>query len=350
MEFRLLTEPHLAARDARTSGYDELLRFTRCAEDAGYDAVFRTDHYPVGASYHSGDAWISLAALARDTRRIRLGIMGSTITFRTAGQLAIMVGQVDELAGNGRLELGLSMGWSEREHRAYGIALPDVPTRLARYEEQLAVLRGVGATPVGTAYRFTGDRESVELSGTGAAVPIIVGGGGIGASGKVDLAARYADEFNLPYCSVAHVKTEFDKVRSRCAAIMRDKPLRCSVSLPLCCGSTASDVRRRTAVTRRTEEELAEIGVRGSAQQCIDTLAGYVAAGVDRIYLQVLDVTDTDQIEYFATSVLGSFGANRQSNYSRRGIGDNGIDQSGGDDDQVCFPDNIGRRRTPRQR
>ena len=85
------------------------------------------------------DAWITLAGLARETPRIRLGTLVSPVTFRLPGPLAITVAQVDAMSG-GRVELGLGAGWNDREHAAYGIPFPPTGERFDRLEEQLAII------------------------------------------------------------------------------------------------------------------------------------------------------------------------------------------------------------------
>nr|BAO20198.1 putative F420-dependent oxidoreductase [Sphaerisporangium sp. SANK 60911] len=306
MDFRVLTEPHLAPGGA--AGYDRLLRLALAAEATGYDGFFRTDHYPAGRDARPSDAWTTLAALARDTRTIRLGVMGSTVTFREPGVLAVTAADVDALAGGGRVEVALSMGWSEAEHTAYGIPLPGTPVRLAMYEEQLRVLRGVHATAPAESFSFAGNHYRIAgIPGlAGHPLPLIVGGGGIGADTKVALAARYADEFNVPYTAAKEVRAEYDKVIEKCNEINRDpEELRWSVSLPLCCGTTQQDMRRRRAATGRSPDELARIGVVGTPRQCADTLSTFAELGVDRVYLQILDLDDVDQIELFASTVFG---------------------------------------------
>ena len=145
MQLRIFTEPQQGAY------YDDLLRVARAAEDLGFDAFFRSDHYlkmgDVSGQPGPTDAWITLAGLARDTRTIRLGTLVTSMTFRWPGPLAVSVAQVDEMSG-GRVELGLGAGWFENEHKAYGIPFPgSVAERFDRLEEQLEIITGLWATP-----------------------------------------------------------------------------------------------------------------------------------------------------------------------------------------------------------
>ena len=141
MDLRIFTEPQQGAT------YDELLRVAKATEDLGFDAFFRSDHYlTIGGDGGVGstDAWVTLAGLARETSRIRLGTLVTPVTFRLPGPLAISVAQVDQMSG-GRVELGLGAGWFDGEHTAYGIPFPGTAERFEQLEEQLQVVRGLWA-------------------------------------------------------------------------------------------------------------------------------------------------------------------------------------------------------------
>src|SRR5919112_2355592 len=142
MRISLFVEPH------RGASYDDQLRLARHAEHAGFDGFLRADHYQ-SMSADLGlpgptDAWITLAGLARETSRIRLGTLVNSATFRLPGPLAIMVAQVDAMSG-GRVDFGLGAGWFEAEHTAYGIPFPSTRERFDRLEEQLEIVTGLWA-------------------------------------------------------------------------------------------------------------------------------------------------------------------------------------------------------------
>src|SRR6476661_4362274 len=175
MDLRIFTEPQQGAT------YDQLLRMARATEDLGFDAFFRSDHYlTMGGDGLPGptDAWTTLAGLARETKRIRLGTLMTAATFRLPGVLAIQVAQVDQMSG-GRVELGLGAGWYEEEHRAYGIPFP--AEKFARLEEQLAIITGLWRTPVGETFGYEGTHY--QLADSPALpkpaqdrVPVLIGG------------------------------------------------------------------------------------------------------------------------------------------------------------------------------
>ena len=153
MRLRIFTEPQQGA------SYSTLRRVAKAAEDLGFDAFFRSDHY-LRMGDGSGapgptDAWATLAALAVETSTIRLGTLVTAATFRLPGPLAITVAQVDEMSG-GRVEFGLGTGWYDGEHRAYGIPFPPLKERFDRFEEQLAIITGLWSTPIGQRFSYDG--------------------------------------------------------------------------------------------------------------------------------------------------------------------------------------------------
>ena len=179
--------------------YDDLLAVARRTEETGFDAFFRSDHYlTMGGDGLPGptDAWVTLAGLARETSRIRLGTLMTAATFRLPGPLAISVAQVDQMSG-GRVELGIGAGWFEAEHTAYGIPFPSLGERFDRYEEQLAVITGLWGTPPGETFDFDGqhyrlsDSPALPKPVQDGGIPIIVGGAGKKRTPR--LAARYAE-------------------------------------------------------------------------------------------------------------------------------------------------------------
>ncbi|WP_212831715.1 LLM class F420-dependent oxidoreductase [Catellatospora sp. TT07R-123] len=305
MELRIFTEPQQGA------SYDQLLAVARCAEDAGYGAFFRSDHYlkmgEVSGLPGPTDAWTTLAGLARDTSRIRLGTLMTAATFRHPGPLAISVAQVDAMSG-GRVELGLGAGWFAEEHEAYGIPFPPVGERFDLLGEQLQIITGLWRTPVGGSFDFHGSHYTLTRSPAlpkpvqSPHPPILLGGGGKRRTPV--LAARFADEFNMPFASVADTETQFGRVRQACERAGRDPgTLRLSNALVLCCGRTDAEVRRRAAAIGREEDELRTNGLAGSPAEVVEKIGRYAETGAQRVYLQILDLTDLDHLELVAAQV-----------------------------------------------
>ena len=290
--------------------YDDLLAVARRTEETGFDAFFRSDHYlTMGGDGLPGptDAWITLAGLARETSRIRLGTLMTAATFRLPGPLAISVAGVDQMSG-GRIELGIGAGWFEAEHTAYGIPFPPVRERFDRFEEQLAIISGLLAAPVGEMFDFEG--EHYRLAGSPAlpkpvqdgGVPIIVGGKGRTRTPR--LAARHAAEFNVPFETVAENARLFAGVRAACEEAGRDpSSMVYSSALVLCVGKDEVELARRAAAIGRDVAELRENGVAGTPAEAVDILGRYAEAGAQRVYLQVLDLADLDHLDLVANEV-----------------------------------------------
>jgi F420-dependent oxidoreductase-like protein len=303
VQLRIFTEPQMGAT------YDDLLAVARRTEEAGFDAFFRSDHYlTMGGDGLPGptDAWLTLAALARETSRIRLGTLMTAATFRLPGPLAISVAQVDQMSG-GRVEFGIGAGWFEAEHEAYGIPFPEVGERFDRYEEQLGVITGLWRSPLGETFDFAG--EHYRLAGSPAlpkpvqegGIPVIVGGSGKKRTPR--LAARYAAEFNVPFASPEDNGALFAGVREACVDAGRDPAsMVFSSAVTICVGRDDAEVRRRAAAIGR-DGGFRPSDVAGTPGQVVETLGRYAEAGASRIYLQLLDLSDLDHLDLIAAEV-----------------------------------------------
>jgi alkanesulfonate monooxygenase SsuD/methylene tetrahydromethanopterin reductase-like flavin-dependent oxidoreductase (luciferase family) len=244
--------------------------------------------------------------LARETTSIRLGTLVSSATFRTPGQLAMIVAGVDEMSG-GRVELGLGAGWYEAEHRAYGIPFPDVTARFDNLEEQLAIISGLWSTPPGDTFTYEGaiwqlhDSPALPKPGQTDGPPIIVGGKG--PTRTPTLAARYADEFNT-FADLSLFRDQCARVAAACEAIDRDPvSMTFSAAVVLCCGADEEEYRRRAAAIGRDPDELRGSSAAGTPEQVAARLREWNAAGADRIYLQMLDLGDLEHLDVVAELV-----------------------------------------------
>ncbi|MFI0777150.1 LLM class F420-dependent oxidoreductase [Streptomyces sp. NPDC021212] len=307
MDLRIFTEPQQGA------SYDTLLSVAKATEDLGFDAFFRSDHYlrmgGVDGLPGPTDAWLTLAGLARETKRIRLGTLMTAATFRLPGVLAIQVAQVDQMSG-GRVELGLGAGWYEEEHTAYGIPFPK--EKFARLEEQLAIVTGLWKTPVGETFSHDGahyqltDSPALPKPAQGR-VPVLVGGQGPTRTPR--LAARFADEFNMPFASVEDSEAQFGRVRAAAEeAGRKGDDLVYSNALVVCVGKDDAEVARRAAAIGREVPELKENGLAGSPAEVVEKIGRYAEAGASRVYLQILDLDDLDHLELISSQVQAQLG------------------------------------------
>lgn len=309
MELRVFTEPQQGAT------YDDLLAVALEAERLGFGAFFRSDHYlhmSGDGLPGSTDAWTTLAGLARDTTTIRLGTMMTSATFRHPGVLAIQVAQVDQMSG-GRVELGIGAGWFAQEHEAYGIPFPGTKERFERYAEQLELITGLWATPVGERYTFAGDQyqltdspalpKPVQTGGHRGGVPVLVGG--LGKRKTPALAAAYADEFNLPFADEETTAAQFARVRQAAEQIRRDPDeITWSNALVLCVGADEAEIARRAAAIGREVDELRTNGLAGTPAEVVEKIKRFEALGSERVYLQVLDLSDLDHLRLVAAEVV----------------------------------------------
>jgi len=312
VELRIFTEPQQGAT------YDQLLAVARCAEECGFGAFFRSDHYlrMGGGDPRPGptDAWITLAGLARDTSRIRLGTLLTAATFRLPGRLAVIVAQVDAMSG-GRVELGLGAAWFDEEHRAFGIPFPpSVGERFDRLEEQLEIVTGMWTTAEGDRFSFAGDHyRLVDNPGLPKPSqlprpPIIVGGNG--PKRTPALAARFADELNVPFDSEETCKRLYATLDAACERIGRDpSEVRRSAAVVVCAGRDNDEISRRAAAIGREVDELRHNGAAGTAGEVAERLMSFGATGATRIYLQVLDLTDLDHLRFIAEEVAPLLGS-----------------------------------------
>ncbi|MFB7183818.1 LLM class F420-dependent oxidoreductase [Streptomyces sp. NPDC056230] len=302
MDLRIFTEPQQGA------DYDTLLTVAKATEDLGFDAFYRSDHYlrmgPGDGLPGPTDAWITLAGLARETKRIRLGTLMTAGTFRLPGVLAIQVAQVDRMSG-GRVELGLGAGWFEEEHKAYGIPFPK--EKFGRLEEQLEIITGLWATEIGKTFSFDGTYYQLTDSPAlpkpaQAKVPVLIGGHG--ATRTPRLAARYADEFNIPFASLEDSEKQFGRVREAAGAAGRGPDdLVYSNALVVCVGRNDAEVASRASAIGREVAELKANGLAGSPAEVVDKIGRYGAIGSSRIYLQVLDLDDLEHLELISSQV-----------------------------------------------
>jgi F420-dependent oxidoreductase-like protein len=301
-----MTEPQEGAT------YDDLLRVARATEDLGFDGFFRSDHLMRIADGDAGpgstEAWSTLAGLARETSRIRLGTMVSSVTFRHPAMLALAAATVDAMSG-GRVELGLGSGWYEREHQAFGVPFPVVAERFDVLAEQLEIVTGLWATPAGATYSFSGthhtllDHPALPRPVQQPRPPVIVGGKG--KRRTPELAARFADEYNVPFDTEAVVAACFDRVRAACRDAGRDPAsITLSTAQTLAVGRDEAEVRSRAAAVDDDVDRLRQAGLGGTVDEVVDKLGRLAGLGASRVYLQVLDLTDLDHLELVAAEVL----------------------------------------------
>jgi F420-dependent oxidoreductase-like protein len=298
------------------ASYAQLLSVTRAAEDAGFDAVFRSDHLlSIGAPPGPAlEAWTTLAGLARDTQRIRLGTLVTPMTFRHPSVLAREVVTVDELSG-GRLEVGVGTGWFESEHHALGIPFPPQRERTERLEEAVEVMtllwRGEPVSFEGRHYRL--DNALALPRPVQDPFPLLLGGHG--GPRSVALAARHAAEYNTTSTDPAGAAQTYAKARDACERAGRDPAsLHLSWMGTVLVAADEATLRRRAArlatLNGMPEADpdavmarIAAHSVVGVHDRAVERMREYAQAGAERVYARVWDVDDIDQISEIAQLV-----------------------------------------------
>jgi F420-dependent oxidoreductase-like protein len=306
VDFRVFVEPQQGA------SYSDQLAVAQTAESLGFSAFFRSDHYvAMSGDGLPGptDSWVTLGGIARETSSIRLGTLVTSATFRHPGPLAVSVAQVDDMSG-GRVELGIGTGWFEPDHLAYAIPYPPLSERFARLTEQLEIITGLWTAPVGETFDYAGAHYAINDSPAlpkpvqRPHPPIIIGG--LGAKRTPMLAATFADEFNVPFAPPDAIKTQFQRVRAAVEANGRSvDSMTYSAAFVVCAGRDATELTRRAdAIGRDLDEMRSNSPLVGTPNEIVENLGQFAEIGVQRVYLQLLDLSDLKHLELFAAEVM----------------------------------------------
>jgi F420-dependent oxidoreductase-like protein len=297
--------------------WEDWRRLALAAETGGFDALFRSDHYvSVMERDQRGslDAWATVCALAPLTERIRLGTLVSPATFRHPSVLAKMAVTADHASG-GRIEVGLGTGWHEREHAAYGFPFPPMRERMEVLAEQLEIVHGQWTQ---SPFAFSGRHyELAEADHLPKAVqrphpPLIMGGQAKARS--VELAARWADEYNTVFAAPDVCAERRAAVRAACEAAGRDPDtVTFSLMTGMVIGAERADVERRAhevAEFRGDPPDDAAASLReenwivGTVPEALDQLRALEAVGVERIMLQHLLHRDLEVLDLIGREII----------------------------------------------
>ncbi|MGH8946585.1 MAG: LLM class flavin-dependent oxidoreductase [Acidimicrobiia bacterium] len=284
-----MTEPHLGGT------YEQQLRFAKWAEAEGLVSFARCDHYLSGRepTPEATDAFAVLAGLARETENIRLCVLVTPITFRLPAVIAKNAATLDQMSG-GRFDLGVGTGWMELEHQRLGIPFPGWPERWARFEEALDYLEqafGDGHGKHEDEFYFLD--ADVKPQPTGLRLVI----GGSGEKRTPTLAGERADEYNFFICPPDEAKAKIGVMREAA----QDRDVEATVMGGALVGRTESEFQNRLARAAAerdiTPKELEDRYVQnghpvGTPDRVAETVAALEGAGVERIYVQWLDLGD----------------------------------------------------------
>jgi F420-dependent oxidoreductase-like protein len=257
--------------------WDQWRALAATAEEAGFEALFRSDHYESLGGRNTGslDAWGTISALAALTTTLKLGTLVSPATFRHPSVLARLATTADHVSG-GRIELGIGAGWHEGEHRSFGFPFGTVRDRFDRLEEQIEIVhRSWEAEPLSFDGRFYRLEQCDALpKPLQAPHPNLILGGSAAPRGAA-LAARWADEYNTVYPTPDEARERRERIAAACWQAGRDM-ITFSAMVPL----------------------------EGSSAELVERLRGLEAAGVERVMLQHLVHEDLATVERVGRDVI----------------------------------------------
>jgi F420-dependent oxidoreductase-like protein len=298
--------------------YESLLRLAKKVEALGFGGFFRSDHWlPIMGrrTLDATDAWATLAGLARETSRVRLGALVSPMTFRHPADFAKTVATVDQMSG-GRIDVGFGAGWYEGEHKTYGLLFPSLKERFDRLEEALNVCTALWSNAESSSYSgtyYSLDDAPGFPKPAQRPIPIIIGGRG--ARRTPDLTARFAVEYNTGGALEDWIE-RCDRVRGACERIGRDPAsLRYTFMPPTIVGLTETDAWNRAEMRFKHAGEsgdvkawVADLQTRGALFGSVDQVAArmrsYVEAGADRFYLQIVPSPEDEHVDLIAKEVI----------------------------------------------
>ena len=282
-------------------------RIVRAVEELGYAALTRSDHFTNGnpPDMDSLELWVSLSWLADNTKRIEFGPLVSPVSFRHPAMTARMAAAVDDLS-DGRLILGVGAGWQVREHHNFSFDLLELPQRMTRFEEGLAIIHHLvkNDAPLDFPGQYYRMHEAVILPRPQrpGGVRLLVGGNG--PTRTLPLTARYADEWNgvfLPASRYAELNSLLDDLLR--AEGREPSTVRRSLMTGIVFGRTDAEVAEKLA--GRNRDELRGRGLLvGTADEIADQVAELDAAGVQRLMLQWLDLDDIGGLEILAGKLI----------------------------------------------
>lgn len=290
--------------------YEAMTRVAQEAERLGYHSVWLYDHFhtfPRVTQEVTFECWTATAALARDTRRVRLGQIVTCNGYRNPALLAKMASTVDVLS-HGRLTFGIGAGWYEHEYRAYGYEYPDAPTRLRYLREAVQIIKKMWtedeAAVEGKYYQVRGAINQPK-GAQKPHIPLLIGGGGEKVTLK--LVAQYADACNLGG-DIENIKHKLSVLKQHCEALGRDYNSIWRTAIVDHCAIAETDeaaVAKLTPEQRANLEETRRTELVGTPAAIRQRLDEYAEAGVQELLVRFVDATQLEALRLFAREYIG---------------------------------------------
>src|SRR6266704_1254868 len=290
--------------------YETMSRVAQEAEALGFHSIWLYDHFhtvPVPSQEVTFECWTSTAALARDTKRVRVGQIVTCNGYRNPALLAKMASTVDALS-HGRLVLGIGAGWYEHEYLAYGYEYPSTGERLQRLHEAIQIILAMWtqdeATFEGTYYQVRGainQPKGVQKPH----IPLLIGGGGEKVT--LRLVAQYGNACNVGG-DIATIKHKFAVLKHHCDELGRDyNSIRRTTLIDDCAIAETEEaaIAKLTPAQRNNLEEMRQTALIGTPTMIRQRLAEYEAAGVQEIIIRFVDAPQLESVHLFARECMG---------------------------------------------
>ena len=287
--------------------YETMTNVAQTADEYGYESIWLVDHFHTTAPSQemTFECWTSAAALARNTKRVRIGQLVSCNNYRNPALLAKMASTVDVLS-HGRLDFGIGAGWHEHEYRAYGYAYPEAPERLRQLREAVQVILAMWsqeeAVFEGSYYQVRGainQPKGIQKPH----IPLLIGGSGEQVTLK--LVAQYGNAYNVngDFATLEH---KFAVLKQHCEAIGRDyQNIRRTAGT--ICILADTDEEAQALLPERMKPWFGgalQNGLIGRSETIRRRIAAYEAVGVQELTLIFPDATRLDSLRRFAREFI----------------------------------------------
>src|SRR6266496_3498258 len=299
----------LVGIDDPVEAYETMTRVAKEAEDSGFHSIWLYDHFhtvPVPSQEVTFECWTSTAALARDTKRVRVGQIVTCNGYRNPALLAKMASTVDALS-HGRLVLGIGAGWYEHEYRAYGYLYPETAERLERLREAVQIILAMWtqeeASFEGTYYQVKGainQPKGVQKPH----IPLLIGGGG--EKVPLRLVAQYGDACNVGG-DIATIKHKFAVLKQHSDELGRDyNSIRRTTLIDDCAIAETEEaaIAKLTPAQRNDLESLRQTELIGTPAMIRQRLKELEGAGVQEIIIRFVDAAQLESVRLFARECM----------------------------------------------
>jgi F420-dependent oxidoreductase-like protein len=290
--------------------YETMTSVGREAEALGFDSIWLFDHFhtvPVATQEPTFECWMSTAALARDTKRVRIGQLVTCNNYRNPALLAKMASTVDVLS-HGRLDFGIGAGWKGDEYQAYGYDFPDAPTRLRQLREAVQVILAMWTQEEayfeGKYYQVHGainQPKGVQKPH----IPLLIGGGGEQVTLK--LVAQYGDACNVGDLDPEGLERKFAILKKHCEEVGRDyNSIRRTVMFNCAIAETDEEAVAKSAPFRRNipSGRIREQALVGTPDVIRKRLIEIEQTGAQEIILFMPDSKDLEPVRLFAQECM----------------------------------------------